>query len=264
MRKIKDLIKAGALGLALLCQSSDASPAPNESAEINQIIANFPDGMPNALSVKKYPRACSTYLLIHIRDAHNGSYTSGNLRENDPLYAYIKKVQEENYSVLTNVMHILPKASLHKERQVEEWKDSDDPFLSERKSCYMQNISPGEYAAQRYPLDCVARYCLSSGAKIKKTENLQSLIKAQQALNQNSDLGSKLKWVLEEREDAVLSNLTNKVSVLVFGGAHRFGGKESCDSNYEEYPQNKDNLAACKNRIFSLIEITPSSWNNCQ
>ena len=83
------------------------------------------------------------------------------------------------------------------------------------------------------------------------------------------DPTSTIKRIMDDREDSTLEIITKQdkpIAILVYGGLHAFGGKESCGEDYslDDRISYCDNIAEWNKKHpeekMSLIEITPESY----
>lgn len=79
-----------------------------------------------------------------------------------------------------------------------------------------------------------------------------------------------IKIIMDDREEGLLdivSKTKNPLAISVYGGNHAFGGEDSCGKGYSLGNRRSliDNIAKWNkkhpNQKFSLIEITPESYN---
>ena len=268
------------IGLAALTSTPSLRAQEQLQTKAERAMTAFPDTLPGAAKVEKYPVQNAQKVLVHVRNIHDGWYGHGRLPTNHAAHPYMCQTQEEIYQILTNLVSTMKINTLYSEGQVGD-NFAEDALADERTLVRDREKKDLEsYASDRYRTDVVGRIILTKEVHTRGTESPQALQRGYDvAAEDNITLGKFVKYVVDGREDGVLERLSehqDPLAVLVYGGGHCFGGTMTCGPNYRKemsqsndplerviYAVNKDNIAAWnalhpKNKV-ALIEVIPQS-----
>jgi hypothetical protein len=250
-RKFMNWAGAAALGLAAaggaVYTGRRIGDAMLYSTPANAALRDFPEQMPGASRLEKYPNRGARYCLVHIRQAH----TTGN--DTEEQLAQIREVQEDVYSILS---FLCDKKGL---REVYVESEAGGVSLTqamedlESTNAELRKLL-GEDSRQ-VDKDMAGKRILRGGAyKLRSEGKLK--IKAAETLEGNMMplfLGGKetkegVKAITGKREDILLQLIDKDapaLAVTVYGGGHSWA------DNIEEWNSVKPEAK------FSPIEITP-------
>jgi len=231
-------ICAGATALSLLGQNQGFCNGSIDPFD------RFPEKIPGATEVKKYPVQCAKHCLVHIRQLHYSSHVLNDSR----ALRKIELHQKEIYKILD--------------------------YLRERgiaDSVYLEGVTPNSYE-EFNSLDPEVYYVTAplsmvlEGKFNPKLEDYEAYIRGWKELEETDEVGVNC---LDDREDSILRSVHNNpdyFSLVVFGGLHAWGGKKSCGESYPIMGRKsfRDNIyewnnANPKDKI-SLIEVTPNRY----
>ena len=270
------MLNKGIVGLAALVMPY-VSAFGQTQTEAERALAQFPDTLPGAAKVEKYPVKGAKQVLVHLKNIHDGAYGQGRLPTNHVVYPYMLQGQTEMYQICQNLITGLNLDAVYSEGQVMD-DFARDSIASVRKLVVnIEKRDLEEYAANRYKTDVIARVVLTKDVHTRGSESSEALNKGHEVvLEENVTLSRYVEYAVDKREDAVLERLSEQsepLKILVYGGAHCFGGKNTCGATYRQemgrsndpfdratYKLNKDNIAAWNaanpEKKFSLIEVT--------
>jgi len=266
-----------------------------DHSEGAKLLRDFPNKIPGAAEVNKYPVPGAQRVLIHIWQMHYASGLSddqlsellkiqGNIysilsyliENHDLKEVYAEGVTSDNFETITLTMNLLTDI------------ESDDPEvrqegLSNRKKISNLNPEFDAYFAYMYNLmHHITYFRLAREGKLKLLAGDDNeLLKMAEAPPGSAQIVKQLQAysVTERRENFVLKTVAEDdslLSVLVYGSSHMFGGKEICGEGYICSAEingrgegllffnpvnNVDNIAVWNSERpdnkFSLIEIIP-------
>lgn len=243
-----------------------------EQTPANKFFDNFPKKVVGMREIRKYRAPGARKCLVHILDMHFGfdkdlwaiKYLQ-DPKEKELLMKHVKDTYDGINAVQKDIFAAL--MDLKKQGVINRARSEG---FTERHSleavkrfyenmmrnvlligCYEEEFASGNHDAYRYiPGACVVSAVTGSldihpGIKNSRPPGLTDI-----------------QWKFEGREDKALEIIAESdepSSVLLFGGQHAFGGKQSCGERYDERGRfsEKDNLAG---RNWSLIELVPEHY----
>lgn len=231
-----------------------------------------------ARKIKYFPIKDAKRQVIHIRQRHpvprSSEYDSV---EYDPL---TENVQKEIYQILSSLFSPGEAHPVYIEGMWAENEKSIKNTLQEIRTLrnYASFLASKPELSQRYEALVVLHqfqsdFLKNNGTLRAELEDRVLTIPAESkeihfAEDKVEDEDEKLLLRTEPREDYLLSILDMKspLSVIIYGGAHAFGGKESCGKNYSHEGRISfiDNLAKYNKEHpdskIELIEVTPLNY----
>lgn len=264
---------ATSIGALVSCSSIEPRQEPTSSiyyqkdfnisniTKANRLLMDFPERIPGAKKIDKYPIPGARYCLVHLRQHHLGE---GNISRKERKQ--VIKDQEHVYSILSYLIDNHGLDSVYDEYFSKE-NVGEDGVPSEITTLMLNMKLNGKntdaYKDAKYVLDATMNYgaterlAIEGRLKIKPAETAAGY-------HLLPELGEKEE--MDGREDIafeLLSKEQGPLFVVVYGAGHAWGGKESCGPDYslELRVSYKDNLTEWNkkhpDKKFSLIEIAP-------
>jgi len=237
-----------------------SSPALNilGQTEAERALDTFPDRIPGAISVDKYRTDGAKHCLVHIRQVHEGGKET------------METVQNNIYRILTNLSHTTGIDSIYLEGFSDRQIEKANMFYQKVK---VQAVEVQSNPRAKYGF---TRAAFELGLKLRSAEDLD-LAKEAMQMHRNmkkdrSDLktANRFASLNEERELYAMEKIASSgdpLAILVYGGAHSFGGKKSCGEDYvvrvsgfPDYDNIHEWNVARPGKSFSLIEVTPKGF----
>src|SRR3989338_4472770 len=160
MNKIKSLAMGCLIGLAALTSTPSLRAQEQLQTKAERAMTAFPDTLPGAAKVEKYPVQNAQKVLVHVRNIHDGWYGHGRLPTNHAAHPYMCQTQEEIYQILTNLVSTMKINTLYSEGQVRN-NFAEDALADERTLVRDREKKDLEsYAADRYRTDVIGRVVL--------------------------------------------------------------------------------------------------------
>lgn len=249
----------------------------------NEILRNFPDKLPGANEVRKYETPGAKYCLVHILSIHYS--------EDAPDWAnnLSRPVQDDIYETLSYLVDNYGLRDLYSEgvmpsieeffrkpgnvNKVSKCRGTEDFELIKTHSGLF--FVMGDEKARK---DSANERLASEGRinlKATTTTVHETLARREKFTNMILNIDEFGIAVMDSRENIALrfiadsgyipSREDENLAVIVFGGLHAFGGKESCGPNYpmDGRISHRDNIAVWNRshtNKFSLIEVVPCSY----
>ena len=87
-KSFRQMLNKGIVGLAALVMPY-VSAFGQTQTEAERALAQFPDTLPGAAKVEKYPVKGAKQVLVHLKNIHDGAYGQGRLPTNHVVYPYM-------------------------------------------------------------------------------------------------------------------------------------------------------------------------------
>jgi len=236
-------------------------------SKADEFLIDFPNCIPGAGRINKYLIPDSSYCLVHIRQVH----PTENMFEDDKKE--VTKVQKDIYSILSflieknNIKEVYQEGlGVEIEEEINRTKVIRE--IRSEEECFDATIElRHEGKLKLKGAETIRSYLTGIAAKDLFIDSIVDSLRGTRKLKADSMLRC-LKRYTDDREDILLkiaSKQTDPAVLCVYGGAHRWGGKESCGKDYPlENQISTDNIAKWNllnpHKKFSLIEITPINY----
>ncbi len=268
---LDSLLKGGHEFLESMQRPIEPTPEPNnpnyvssgleKSVRLKERFESFPKEIPGAKRVDKYETPGAKYCLVHVRNIHplvSGSFLTQDQRAIASLYDKLfsrKQVQEEIYQILSYLVDNYALREVYQEGITPDKETSINEFFIKGSSWGHYLLSdPTEDMGSVGRMTAEKRIWIKPAEKKRLTAlellgtfGLPSLQSGRLRLKID---GSRFKKVLDEREGALLSMVSdgqNILPVTVYGAAHDW------KNNIEEWNKKHSDKKA------SLIVVTPKS-----
>lgn len=232
-----------------------AAAGDHDNAVAN-VVRQFPDaaGLPGAHSVIRRETPGAVRCLIHIRDFHDTPETAERGRR------VVQVVQEDIVQIIESLIRqqLFPFAGIHAEGVVREETLNENGNARDRIRQIVEQEMSNKLQAGPAPVrrpSALDRVHHRFGLALYPAEFSTTYSAALHAArNVHSNVGSRTRILLSDREDALLkivAQAESPIAVAVYGGGHDWS----------------DNIAVWNRRRptekFSLIEITPRAYQWC-
>lgn len=230
--------------------------------EANKFLLDFPERLPGAKRIDKYPIQGAVKTIVFIRQDHY---------EKDLTKKELKAVEKNHYNIYLSLSHLIEHNGL--EYVYDEWftkYDVDDNGMPIQIKNMIRDMNTYDKNTRAYKFNkkmfdrrmayCATEKLAAEGKlKIKPSETFEGY-----------------HWgTMDKREDIALEFLSKDEEiwlVLLFGYSHDPLGEDSYGTNYSlrRRKSKKDNVAvwnkANPDKMFSVIEVesngTPSPWED--
>jgi len=291
------------IGCAAMPQTAQPDAKPRRSTtRANRALISFPDQIPGAWSVDKYLVPGARFCIGHLRNEHwlkgMSEEDKRKIREvQRDNYSILLYLSEHNgLRVVYNegldskawadisigmarfsdeMLRVLIEDYQGEIKDLEDkLKDDDNEYLRKTIEENKKRVSALKQISEESIVTGAARKLAAEG-KLKilpaetynyKKEKMHDQLKSGEKSFKDADA---MEIMLDDREDMFLeiaSSQRHAFIFVVYGGAHAWGGKSSCGSDYPEERRlsRRDNIAEWNakhpDKMFSLIEITPDSY----
>lgn len=255
----------------------------NRETEANRWLEEFPLQIPGAREIRKYRTEGAKHCLVHILQRHYLFGLKTNKKREDFLTDDIKDVQRDIYTILSYLIDNCSLKDVYDEGVVSENIDYYDNMILKFWRKYEESLSPKArldkvQVVKKFQEDnhkFLERIGSIPGAVLRLALEKKVILKAAETIEVNKLINKDdKKWFpneknMDEREDALfklIGDSGNSIGVVVYGGGHAWGGKQSFGESYslEGRISWKDNIYEWNlknpNKKFSLIEVVPSSY----
>lgn len=234
--------------------SQEMPETPYEQlTDANKFLRDFPKEINGAKDIRKYEIRGAKKCLVHVLQSHFVN-PGGDFYTDRKNYKEVNKVQKDIYLLLTDLKSKIGLKSVISEGTFEGMKDFDEFRYYDSVKMMM--------AEKYFPSLNEEDYKYIPGADILLlTEGDFKIIAAKKSSDKNVSSIDIENHILE-----VSLNQSTPYSVVMLGGRHALGGRESCGAKYPLYLRDEslDNISNWNEKNpenrFSLIEVVPKSF----